>query len=135
LLEIAETGSLGLDFVRGSPGGVVASNAARFSSLGFVGLDDVAMDIPGVFSVINGLGDVSTVAGGCCGRCRGSVWAAALVVVGLDSFLGSRDAPSDGSRDTPSNGLRDTPSDSSRDTPSDSSRDTPSDGSSSWQCS
>jgi hypothetical protein len=53
--------------------------------LGFVGLDDVAMDILGAFSVIDGLGDASIMVGG---YCRGSVFIPALVELGLSLCCG-----------------------------------------------
>jgi hypothetical protein len=76
---------------------------AWFLSSGFVRLDDVAMGIPGMFSVIDGLGDmavgvisvidglgdVSTIVLQCGGR--GLDWVAASAVVGQDSFSGLED--------------------------------------------
>jgi hypothetical protein len=64
---MAEKGSCGLDSMRDSTGRVVALIATQFLSLGFIRLDNMSMGIPGVFSVINGLSDTSTVVGCCCG--------------------------------------------------------------------
>jgi hypothetical protein len=108
LLGMAENGFHGLDSVRDSTGGVVALNVRSVLSSGFIGFDDMSMCILGRFSVIDGLSDtavgtilvvsglndVAAMVRGCC-RGKGLDWVAALAVVGRDSFLGSRDAPSD----------------------------------------
>ena len=44
--------------------------------------------IPGMFLVVNRLNDISTMAGGCCGGGRGSVWVAMSAMVGLDVEAG-----------------------------------------------
>ena len=92
---MGEKGSCGSDSVNSGAGGVSALNVTCFSSSGFVGLDDMAMDVLGAFSVIDGLNDMSTMTGGCCGGGRGLVWVAMSAMVGLDLFLGLKDTPSD----------------------------------------
>ena len=92
---MGEKGSCGSDSVNSGAGGMSALNVTCFSSLGFVRLDDVAMDVLGAFSVIDELNNMSTMAGGCCGGGRGLVWVATLAIVGLDLFPGLKDTPSD----------------------------------------
>jgi hypothetical protein len=88
-------GFVGSDLVGNDTGGVVASSTAWFSTSGLVASSDVATDVLGVFSVVDGLGDVSVMAEGGCGKGRGSVCIATTAVVGLDLFSGSRDTLSD----------------------------------------
>jgi hypothetical protein len=97
LLGVMETGFMGLDSVGNNTGRVVALSTAQFLTSGLVASSDVVTDVLGVFSVIDGLGDVSVMAEGGCGKGRGSVCIATTAVVGLDLFSGSRDAPSAGS--------------------------------------
>ena len=91
---MGEKGSCGSDSMNSGAGGMSALNATCFLSSGFVGLNDVAMDILRAFSVINGLNNVLTMAGGCCGGGRGLVWVAMSAMVGLDLFPGLKDTPS-----------------------------------------
>jgi hypothetical protein len=81
---MAEKRSCGSDSMRDGTGGVAALNARSVLSLGFVGLDDVSMGIPGTFSVIDRLGDASTVVGRvvcCCDRGRGLIWVGVVMVM------------------------------------------------------
>jgi hypothetical protein len=77
VFAVAEKGFVNSNSIKGGAGGMSALNATCFLSSGFVRLDNVAMVVPGMFSVIDGLGDMSTVVGGvvfCCGRGRKLVW-------------------------------------------------------------
>jgi hypothetical protein len=98
VFDVAEKGFGNSNSIKGGAGGMSALNATCFLSSGFVRPDDVAMVVPGMFSVINGLGDMLTVVGGVvcyCGRGRELVWVGMLAVVGLDLFSGLRNAPRD----------------------------------------
>ena len=68
-------------------GGLSALNAMCFFSSGFIGLDDMAMDMLGAFSVVGGLSDMLAMVGEGCGEGRGSVLVVTLAVVGPELFL------------------------------------------------
>ena len=64
--DVAEKGSSSSNSVRDDADWVAASKVMWFLCSGLVRFDDMAMDAPGVFLVINGLGDMLMMVGDCC---------------------------------------------------------------------